>query len=58
MSRRLAREVVLQSLFQIDFNECTVESALTSSLEEHEEFAWLEMQEEAPAEAAAEETAE
>ena len=51
MSRRLAREVVLQSLFQIDFNECTVESALTSSLEEHEEFAWLEMQEEAPAEA-------
>ena len=53
MSRRLAREVVLQSLFQIDFNECTVESALTSSLEEHEEFAWLEMQEEAPAEASA-----
>ena len=53
MSRRLAREVVLQSLFQIDFNECTVESALTSSLEEHEEFAWLEMQEEALAEASA-----
>ena len=53
MSRRLAREVVLQSLFQIDFNECTVESALTSSLEEHEEFAWLEMQEEAPSEASA-----
>ena len=53
MSRRLAREVVLQSLFQIDFNECTVEGALTSSLEEHEEFAWLEMQEEAPAEASA-----
>ena len=53
MSRRLAREVVLQSLFQIDFNECTVENALTSSLEEHEEFAWLEMQEEAPAEASA-----
>ena len=53
MSRRLAREVVLQSLFQIDFNECTLESALTSSLEEHEEFAWLEMQEEAPAEASA-----
>ena len=53
MSRRLAREVVLQSVFQIDFNECTVESALTSSLEEHEEFAWLEMQEEAPAEAPA-----
>ena len=51
MSRRLAREVVLQSLFQIDFNECTAESALNSSLEEHEEFAWLEMQEEAPAEA-------
>lgn len=53
MSRRLAREVVLQSLFQIDFNECTAESALNSSLEEHEEFAWLEMQEEAPAEASA-----
>lgn len=42
MSRRLAREVVLQSLFQIDFNECEAEVALESALAEHDEFACLE----------------
>ncbi|MBQ9763830.1 MAG: transcription antitermination factor NusB [Phascolarctobacterium sp.] len=41
MSRRLAREVVLQSLFQIDFNECEADSALNSALAEHDEFACL-----------------
>ncbi len=42
MSRRLAREVVLQSLFQIDFNECEADSALMSAIAEHDEFACLE----------------
>lgn len=42
MSRRLAREVVLQSLFQIDFNECEADSALNSALAEHDEFACLD----------------
>lgn len=41
MSRRLAREVVLQSLFQIDFTACEVEQALNSSLAEHDEFIYL-----------------
>lgn len=42
MSRRVAREVVLQSLFQIDFTACEVEQALNSSLAEHDEFIYLE----------------
>lgn len=42
MSRRLAREVVLQSLFQIDFTACEAEQALNSSLAEHGEFIYLE----------------
>lgn len=41
MSRRLAREVVLQSLFQIDFTACEAEQALNSSLAEHDEFIYL-----------------
>ena len=28
MSRRQAREIALQSLFQLDFNECEVDSAI------------------------------
>lgn len=50
MSRRLAREVVLQSLFQIDFNECEAEQALNSSLAEHAEFAVLADAENVPEE--------
>lgn len=46
MSRRLAREVVLQSLFQIDFNACEAEQALNSSLAEHDEFIYLNETEE------------
>ena len=42
MSRRVAREVVLQSLFQIDFTACESEQALNSSLAEHDEFIYLE----------------
>ena len=42
MSRRVAREVVLQSLFQIDFTACEAEQALKSSLAEHDEFIYLE----------------
>ena len=42
MSRRVAREVVLQSLFQIDFTACEAEQALNSSLAEHDEFIFLE----------------
>ena len=42
MSRRVAREVVLQSLFQIDFTACEAEQALYSSLAEHDEFIYLE----------------
>ena len=42
MSRRVAREVVLQSLFQIDFTACEAEQALNSSLAEHDEFIYLE----------------
>lgn len=37
MIRRIAREIVLQSLFQIDFSGCDAESALEASLVEHEE---------------------
>lgn len=37
MIRRIAREIVLQSLFQIDFSRCDAESALEASLAEHEE---------------------
>jgi N utilization substance protein B len=37
MIRRIAREIVLQSLFQIDFSGCDAESALEASLAEHEE---------------------
>lgn len=42
MSRRLAREVVLQSLFQIDFTACEAAQALSSALAEHDEFIYLE----------------
>ena len=42
MSRRVAREVVLQSLFQIDFTACEAEQALNGSLAEHDEFIYLE----------------
>lgn len=41
MSRRLAREVVMQSLFQIDFTACEAEQALNSSIAEHDEFIYL-----------------
>lgn len=34
MSRRIARELALQSLFQIDFNECGAEVALEAAVEE------------------------
>lgn len=37
MSRRIARELVLQSLFQIDFTECEPQSALEAALAEREE---------------------
>lgn len=37
MIRRIAREVVLQSLFQIDFSKCEPEAALNAALAEHEE---------------------
>ncbi len=36
MIRRTAREIVLQSLFQIDFTGCSPEQALEAALEEHE----------------------
>lgn len=35
MIRRIARELVVQSLFQIDFSGCTAEEALTAAVEEH-----------------------
>lgn len=35
MIRRIAREIALQSLFQIDFNDCDPETAVTASIEEH-----------------------
>ena len=37
MIRRIAREIVLQSLFQIDFSRCDAAGALEASLAEHEE---------------------
>ena len=37
MIRRIAREVALQSLFQIDFNSCEAEVAVDAALSEHEE---------------------
>ena len=37
MIRRIAREVALQSLFQIDFNSCEAEAAVAAALSEHEE---------------------
>lgn len=37
MSRRIAREVALQSLFQIDFNEDALDSAIEVACEEREE---------------------
>ena len=35
MIRRIARELVVQSLFQIDFSGCTAEKALAAAVEEH-----------------------
>ena len=37
MIRRIAREVALQSLFQIDFNSCEAEAAVAAAMSEHEE---------------------
>ena len=37
MIRRLAREVALQALFQIDFTGNEVEQAVDAALDEHEE---------------------
>ncbi|MDO5787095.1 MAG: transcription antitermination factor NusB [Phascolarctobacterium sp.] len=37
MIRRIAREVALQSLFQIDFNSCEAEAAVEAALTEHDE---------------------
>lgn len=37
MIRRIAREVALQSLFQIDFNQCEVEPAVEAAITEHDE---------------------
>ena len=34
MIRRTARELVVQSLFQIDFSGCGAEDALTAAVEE------------------------
>ncbi len=35
MSRRLAREIALQSLYQVDFTKTEMEAALQAALEEH-----------------------
>lgn len=35
--RRIAREVALQSLFQIDFNSCEAAAAVEAAVAEHEE---------------------
>lgn len=35
--RRIAREVALQSLFQIDFNSCEAGAAVEAAIAEHEE---------------------
>lgn len=37
MSRRQAREIALQSLFQMDFNDCPIEKALTGAIAELED---------------------
>ncbi len=37
MIRRIAREVALQSLFQIDFNQCEAAEAVEAAVAEHEE---------------------
>lgn len=37
MSRRIARELAVQGLFQIDFNECEANAALEAALEVREE---------------------
>ena len=37
MIRRIAREVALQGLFQIDFNSCEADAAVEASLAEHDE---------------------
>lgn len=37
MIRRIAREVALQGLFQIDFNECEAEAAVEAAITEHDE---------------------
>ena len=37
MIRRIAREVALQGLFQIDFNSCEIKAAVEAALAEHEE---------------------
>ena len=37
MIRRIAREVDLQSLFQIDFNSCEAEVAVEAAITEHDE---------------------
>ena len=37
MIRRIAREVALQSLFQIDFNSCEAEVAVEAAITEHDE---------------------
>ncbi len=36
MIRRVAREIVLQSMFQIDVSGCEVEQALTAAMAEHD----------------------
>ena len=36
MIRRIAREVALQSLFQIDFNSCEAEVAVEAAITEHD----------------------
>lgn len=57
MSRRLAREVVLQSLFQIDFTGCEADKALNSSIAEHDEFIYLNETEDASEELLAKKSA-
>ena len=42
MSRRIARELVVQSLFQIDFTECSAQAALDAALAEREKQAAAE----------------
>ena len=42
MSRRQAREIALQSLFQLDFNECEVDSAIENVLSHKKIFMKLD----------------